>query len=196
MARALIGAVAAAVAMFLLGFIFFATPLHSLAIGGLDDVQAAAVQQALNANLPQTGTYLVPDPDTPQQSVMYGKGGIATVYYNSSGFAASDTTAMIGGFIHMLVVTGLMAAGLYMLARYVQDFSEQVKLLVLGVLGAAVFMRLGEPVWYHHDWGHAIYMFIADSISLIAAGVIILKLLPRGAAAVTAAAPAGATSEL
>jgi hypothetical protein len=40
-------------------------------------------------------------------------------------------------------------------------------------------MRLGEPIWYHHDWGHAIYVFVADSVSLIVAGLIILKLLPR-----------------
>ena len=39
-------------------------------------------------------------------------------------------------------------------------------------------MRLGEPIWYHHDWGNAIYLFIAESLSLIVAGLIILKLLP------------------
>jgi hypothetical protein len=197
MARALLGAVAAAVAMFILGFIFFATPLQSLAVDKLDDSRAAAVQQALNANVQRTGTYFVPDPGTPQQSVMYGTGGVATVHYNSGGFAASDTTSMIGGFVHMLIVTLLMAAGLYGLSRHAAAFADQVKLLVLGVIGAAAFMRLGEPVWYHHDWGYAIYMFLADSISLIAAGIVILKLLPRDVAAAPAATtPAGSTSEL
>jgi hypothetical protein len=196
MVRALIGAVAAAVAMFVIGFIFFATPLHNLAVGKLDDTRAAAVQQSLNANVQRTGTYFVPDSDTPQQSVMYGTGGVATIHYNSGGFAASDTTSMAGGFVHMLIVTLLMAAGLLTLVSYVPDFAVQVKLLVLGSIGAAAFMRLGEPVWYHHDWGHAIYMFVADSISLIVAGIVILKLLPRASSAATASAPAGSTSEL
>jgi hypothetical protein len=196
MARAMLGAVAAAVAMFILGFIFFATPLQNLAVDKLDDTRAAAVQQALNANLQRTGTYFVPDPDTPQQSVMYGTGGVATIHYNSAGFAASDTTSMIGGFVHMLIVTILMAVGLYALSRHAPAFADQIKLLVLGVAGAAVFMRLGEPVWYHHDWGHAIYMFLADAISLIVAGVVILKLLPRDRATATTATPAGSTSEL
>jgi hypothetical protein len=196
MARALVGAVAAAVAMFILGFIFFATPLRNVAIGELDDGQAAAVQQSLNANIQRTGTYYVPDPDTPQQSVMYGKGGVATIHYNSGGFAAADTTSMAGGFVHMLAVTVLMAVGLYTLSRYVPELTEQVKILVLAVVSAAVFMRLGEPVWYHHAWGSAIYMFIADSVSLLVAGTIILKLLPRNVPASSAAAPAGSTSEL
>jgi hypothetical protein len=44
-------------------------------------------------------------------------------------------------------------------------------------------MRLGEPIWFHQDWGHAVYLFIADCVSLIAAGLVILKLLPRNSAA-------------
>ena len=44
--RALIGGVAAAVAMFIIGFIFFATPLYKLGTGSLDNGQAAAVLHA------------------------------------------------------------------------------------------------------------------------------------------------------
>jgi hypothetical protein len=196
MVRALIGALAAAVAMFVIGFIFFATPLENIAVGTLDDARAAAVQQSLNANVQRTGTYFVPDSDTPQQSVMYGTGGVATIHYNSSGFAASDTTSMAGGFLHMLIVALVMAAGLYTLAGYVPDFAVQVKLLVLAVFSATIFVRLGEPIWSHQHWGYAIYMFVADTISLVVAGIVILKLLPRATATATAPAPAGSTSEL
>ena len=179
MTRALIGAAAAAVAMFILGFIFYASPLAKIGTGTLDNAGAAAVQQALAANLPSTGTYSVPSADTPEQTVMYGRGPIATIHYNSRGFPVADPSAMIVGFVHMLIVGLLMAVGLFTLSRYVPQFGEQVRLLVLGTLGAVAFMRLGEPIWYHHDWGHAIYVFVADSVSLIVAGLIILKLLPR-----------------
>ena len=177
--RALIGAVAAAVAMFIVGFIFFATPLNGIGMKSLPDPQAAAVQNALAQNLPETATYAVPSDATAGQTTLYGRGPIATIHYNTSGFAIGDPATMIGGFIYMLVVTLLMAVGLYTASRYIASFTERVRLLVLGTLAGTIFMRLGEPIWFHHDWGHAIYLFIADSVSLIVAGLIILKLLPR-----------------
>jgi hypothetical protein len=187
--RALIGAVAAAVAMFIIGFIFFATPLYKLGTGSLDNNQAAAVQQSLASNIPSTGTYFVPSADTPEQTIMYGRGPVAMVHYNSSGFSVADPGVMIGGFVHMLVAALLLAVALYTLSAYVSRFSDQVRIMVLAVLAVTIFTRLGEPIWYHHDWGHAIYLLIAESLSLIVAGFIILKLLPR-----TRPHPAGTTA--
>ena len=187
--RAIIGAVSAAIAMFILGFIFFATPLQKVSTGTLDNARAAAVQQSLAANIPTTGTYHVPSADTPEQSTMYSKGPIATINYNTGGFSPADPGVMIGGFIHMFIVALLIAVGLYTLSLYVPSFTERVRLLVLGTLGATIFMRLGEPIWYHPDWGHAIYMFVADSITLIVAGLIILKMLPRSLPSRAASTP-------
>ena len=186
--RALIGGAVAAVAMFIIGFIFFATPLYKLGSGSLDNVQAAAVQQTLASNIPKTGTYFVPSGDTPEQTVMYGRGPVATIHYNSGGYSIADPGVMIGGFLHMLVVGLLMAVGLYTVSLYIPGFAERVRLLVLGVVGAAVYMRLGDPIWFHQDWGNAIYLFIVDCVSLIVAGLVILKLLPRQGVAARAAA--------
>jgi hypothetical protein len=86
---------------------------------------------------------------------------------------------MIAGFVHMLAVALLMAAALGALTRHVGSFGEQVRMLVPAVVAATLFTRLGEPSWYHYDWGHAVYLFIADTISLTVAGLIILKLLPK-----------------
>jgi hypothetical protein len=177
--RALIGAVAAAVAMFIIGFIFFATPIYKLGTGTLDNSRAAAVQQSLASNIPETGTYFVPSADTPEQTVMYGRGPVATVHYNASGFSVADPGVMIGGFVHMLIAALLLAVALYTLSAYVSRFSDQVRIMVLAVLAGTVFTRLGQPIWYHHDWTHAIYLLVVESLSLIVAGFIILKLLPR-----------------
>ena len=181
--RALVGSVAAAVALFILGFIFFGSGLQNLAIGDVDDAQAATIQQALAANLPGTGTFSVPDDSTAEQTVMYGQGPIATIHYNSRGFAIGDAGSMIGGFLHTFVVGLLMAAGLLTLSRYVASWGERVRLLLLGAIGAAVFIHLRGPIWFHHDWTYAIYALIADVVSLTVAGLIILKLLPREAVA-------------
>ena len=195
--RALVGAIAAAVVLFILGFIFHASGLQGIATGSLDNPRAAAVQQSLAANLPETGTFQVPSDGTAEQTVMYGQGPIATIHYNTSGFAIGDPGTLLIGFLHMLIVALLMAAGLGAVSRFVPDFGERTRMLVLGVIGATAFIHLREPIWFHHDWTHFIYLFIADTISLLAAGLVILKLLPRthGAAA-PAAAPAEAPTDV
>lgn len=179
MGRAVIGAVAAAIAMFILGFIFFASGLQKTVTGSLEDMPAAAVQQVLAANLPGSGTFVVPDPEaSSSQTVMYGQGPVATIFYNTSGFPAMDSGALLAGFIQMLIVALLMAAALYLLSRHVASFADRVRMLVLAVLAAAIFMRLGDPIWHHHGWAYAIYLFVADTVSLTVAGLVILKLLP------------------
>ncbi|HJQ15765.1 MAG TPA: hypothetical protein VJ859_02085 [Allosphingosinicella sp.] len=193
MLRALIGAVVAAVAMYIIGFLFFATPLAGLGTGRLDDNQAAAVQQALAANVPATGTYYVPDPATRAQSEMFSRGPVAMIGYDMHGFSASDSSMMIGGFVHMLVVALLLALFLHALSRHVRGFGERLKITGIGIAGAAVLMRLGGPIWDHQDWTYAIYVFVADLAMLAAAAVIILKLLPPQPPVAT---PAGATSDL
>ena len=178
MARALIGAVLGAIAMFVIGFIFFATPLAGIAMGSLEDNQAAAVQQVLAANVPATGTYYVPAPDSRAQAEMFARGPIAVIGYNMRGFSPSDSGVMIAGFLHMLVVALLLALFLLSISRYVSSHAERAKITALVLVAAAIFMRLGGPIWDHQDWGFALYQFVADLAMLGAAAAVILKLLP------------------
>jgi hypothetical protein len=192
MGQVLIGSVAAAVAMFIIGMIFYASPLSRLHVGSLENAQAAAVQQALAANAPSTGTYHIPSTATPEQSVMYGQGPIATVHYNTKGYSTADPTSMIGGLVLDFVVALLIGAALIGIDRRVPDFESRARLVVLFALAASAYMHLGEPIWYHHNWGHFIYLFIADAVTLAAGGLIIARwFLPR-----TKAAPAGAPTDV
>lgn len=180
MGRVLIGSAAAAIAMFIIGFIFFATPLDRLHVASLDNGRAAAVQQSLAANLPSTGTYRVPSGDTPEQSVMHGQGPIATVHYNIKGYSTADPTAMIGGLLLDFVVALLIGTALIGIDRRVPDFASRARLVVLFAIAASAFTHLGEPIWYHHDWAHFIYLFVADGLALAAGGLIIARwFLPR-----------------
>lgn len=175
MVRVLIGSIVAAVAMFILGFIFYATPLAGLHVDSLDNAQAATVQQTLAANIPATGTYIVPDPGTSEQTVMYGQGPIATIHYNSGGFATTDAGALIGGLVLDFFTALLIGAGLIGIDRRVPDLASRARLVVLFSAGASAYMHLVEPIMYHHGWGHFIYLFIADFITLSAAGLIIAR---------------------
>ncbi|SMF70116.1 hypothetical protein [Allosphingosinicella indica] len=180
--KVIFGAAAAAIVVFVVGFIFFATPLKGLHVKSLADPNAAALQQSLAANLPETGTYRIPSDNTQAQTVMYGQGPIATVHYNSGGFPTADTGAMIGGLVLDYVAMLLIGLALAAAGERIGDFGTRARIVILFALGASAYMHLGEPIWYHHDWGHFTYLFIADAAALIAGGLVLARwFLPRPA---------------
>lgn len=175
MIRVLLGSIVAAIAMFIVGFIFFATPLAKLGSGSLGNAEAAAIQQSLAANLPSTGTYTVPSTDTPEQSVMYGQGPIATIHFNTAGFAGTDSGALVGGLVLDFVVMLLVGAALLGIDARVPDFPSRARLVVLFAVAAGAYMHLGEPIWLHHDIPHFLYLFVGDVAALIAGGLVIAR---------------------
>jgi hypothetical protein len=187
MIRVIIGAVAAAIAMFIIGFLFFATPLAKLGMANLDDVQAAGVQQAMAANLPRTGTYSIPSMDTQAQTNMFSRGPIATVHYNTDGFAATDPTSLVMGLVLNFLVALLIGAALIGIDRRVGDYGSRARAGVIIALAATAFIRLGEPIYWHHDWGHFLYLLVADGTALAVAAIVVAWFLPREG--VTAEAP-------
>ena len=189
MPRVIIGAVVAAIAMFVIGFIFFGTPLHKLALAGIDDVQAAAVQQAMAANLPRTGTYSVPGLNTEAQTNMFSQGPIATIHYNTGGFAATDAGSLVTGLVLNFIVALLIGTALIGIDRRVPDFGSRARVAVLIAIAATAYVHLGEPIHWHHDWPHFIYVFIADALALSAAGIILAWFLPKSGRVAPADAP-------
>jgi hypothetical protein len=169
------GSFVAAIAMFVTGFIFFATPIGQLAFSGANETQSAAIQAALGANLPQTGTYMVPDPSTQSGTTLYGQGPVATVHYNSKGFPLEDMSAIGYGFAQELLVCILLAGALSTLDRRIPDFASRAKIVVLFSVAASALSNLGNPIWWHHDWSYWIYNFVAESAMLILAGLIIAR---------------------
>lgn len=188
MGRVIIGAVPAALAMFLIGFLFFATPLAGLVSGELDNAAAADVQQVLARNMPRTGTYFVPGGSTPEQTVMYGQGPIATVHYTLGGYPVADATAIAKGLVLDFVVALLIGAALLGIYQRVPDFGSRARAVALVALAASAYTNLGAPIWYHQGWAFHVYAFVADALALIAAGLVLARwFLPS-----TRAAPADA----
>ena len=184
MPRMLIGAVVAAMAMFIIGFIFFATPLSAIGYSSADLTQQATVQQALAANLPHTGTYSIPSPSDAATTNLYSKGPIATIHYNSLGYGVSEPDVLIAGFIHEFVVALLMGFALLGIASSVTDFAVRARVVILFSLAGTIFIHLGEPIWYHHDWRHFIYLMVGDTAMLVGGGLVIARwFLPRPSAA-------------
>jgi len=176
MVRVIVGAIPAAIAMFLLGFVFYATPLARMTTRAVDDVPAAAIQQSLAANLPATGTYVVPEPGkSAAQNSMYGDGPTATIHYNMSGFAQVETTSLITGLLLDFLVALLIGAGLIGIDRRVPDFASRGRLVVFVAVACAAYINLLGPIFYHHGWAHFIYRFFADAATLSVGGLIIAR---------------------
>jgi hypothetical protein len=196
MARTFIGGLVAGLIIFVIGYVFWATPLGEIPYRTAGDAQNAAVQTALAQNLTQTGTgaYIIPADHSAQGAVLYAKGPIATVYFNTAGFSPNDMSMILPGFLVALISGLLIAFGLAAVGGGGRSFAATARLVVLFSLGFTIWEFLGAPIFNHFGWGYWIYTFVAESTSLIVAGLVVARwFLPRSTAA--AAAPAAATEE-
>ncbi len=173
MARTLIGGVAAGVILFLVGALFWASPLSRIAYKGADPVTGATVQTALHQSLSPsgTGTYIIPTPTTAEGTILYGRGPIATIHFNTKGFPANDLHSLLVGFLFAVAAGMLIAFGLVAVGGGGRSFASTARLVVLFTLGFSVWTILAQPVFNHHGWTYWVYTFVAQSIGLIAAGL-------------------------
>lgn len=182
MIQAVIGSLVGAVAMFITGFIFWATPLQNIGFSRASDAQNAAVQLSLAQNLPHTGRYIVPDPGSQVGANGYSKGPIAIVDYNMAGFSAADPASMIGGFVQELVVSLMIGLSLFAIAGRVTDLASRLRVAIGLSAAATVMMTTGDPIWMHGDWRYGLYALIADLAMLSASSFVIVRwFLPRAA---------------
>ena len=182
MIRLIPGAIAGGFAQFLVGFVFWGTPLSRLAFTTTGDAQNAAVQNALAQNLTATGTgtYMVPWPSTSQGTTLFGKGPVATVHFNVGGFPAFDSPSLIGGLVLSIITALLIGVALWGIAGRVATFADRLKLVVLFSLAAVLYLNLGQPVFNHYGWGYFIYLALSNAIGLIVAGAVIARwFLPK-----------------
>lgn len=183
MARTLIGGVFAGAALYLIGFIFWGTPLSQLAFNRLEQPQSAALQQALAEILTTsgTGTYSVPTTGTAIGDMAFARGPVAMIHFNTSGFPIVDGGALGSGFI-LAIVTGLIIAlAMGAVGSRVTDFASRARIAVLFALAATLYTEMGQPIFNHFGPGYWIYLFISDFVGLSVAGLIIARwFLPRG----------------
>jgi len=177
MAKTLLGGVLGGVALYVIGFLFWGTPLSKLAFNSVGEPQAAAVQQALAENLSLTGTgaYIIPSPDTAAGSVLYGKGPVAMIHFNGSGFPVVDSAALGTGFLLALVVGILIALALGSVAGRVTDFASRARLAFSIALIGTLYTEIGQPIFNHFGWGYWVYLWLSDFVGLLVAGLIVAK---------------------
>lgn len=186
MIRTILGGLVGGVILFVAGFIFWGTPLGEIPYSKADEAQNAAVQLALAQNLTPggTGTYIIPAHTSAAGAVLYAQGPIATVHFNTQGYSPDDMSMLLPGFLFALASGLLMAFGLAAVGGGGRRFSEVAKLVVLFSLGMTLWTILALPVFNHFGWGYWIYSFVAESVGLILAGLVIARwFLPAAPAA-------------
>jgi hypothetical protein len=184
MTRMVIGSVLGGIAMWLVGFLFWGTPLSRFALTIADEPANAAIQSALAQHLGSTGTgaYPVPWPGTPAATVLYGQGPTAMVFYNSSGFPVFDSAALIGGLVLAIICALLIGTALYTLSGRVTSFADRVKLVILFALAATLYTDIGQPIYNHMPWSYFIYLWLSNVVALVVAGAVIARwFLPQPA---------------
>ena len=174
MVRTVIGGLVGGFVIYLVGFIFWGTPLGGMAVASVTDAQSAAVQTSLAQNLTErgTGTYVIPSPGTAEGTTLYGQGPIAVVHFNTNGYPATDVNSLVVGLILALLVGILIA---FALAAVRGGFAARARVAVLYALAITVWTILAQPVFNHYGWGYWIYAFIADLIALSLAGIVIAR---------------------
>lgn len=177
MMRTILGGLAGGIAMYIVGFIFWGTPLNNLAITSLDDTKSAAVQQALAAHLSETGTgsYPIPWPVTSATTTLYGRGPVSLVHFNTDGFPVMDSGTLLAGLILSLISALIIAFALRIIAPYVPLFADRAKLVVGFSVAIPLYIALGQPVFNHAPWPYFVYSFICDALGFIAGGLVIAR---------------------
>jgi hypothetical protein len=172
MPKLVIGSLIGAVFMFLIGFLAYGTPLMELGYKSASLEQQLAIQSAMKG-LP-TGTYTIPDGHSPEGMAAYGVGPVAVVQLNSGGFVAYDPAVFAFGYLHMAVAAFLLGLLLWSVRDRVTDIATRMRVVIWASLVAVVFTRL-EPIWFHSDWPNALYVALAEFISLVGAGYILAR---------------------
>lgn len=83
------------------------------------------------------------------------------------------------GFVHTTVSMLLLGLFLWVLRNALPTFASRVMPLLFLAAVAAVWTRLGEPIWWRTDWANALYSAATDFVSLAVGGLIMALFVPR-----------------
>lgn len=182
MTRTLLAALAAAFAMYLFGFAYWAgNPLPYAAWKHTLDDEAAG--RALREHFPESGTYYLPGShhDAETRTRLHERGPVAFVHVTArDGRPVMESAMMAKGFGINLAVAFLLAVMLGKVRSALPGYGQRLAFAALGGLAAAVLVDLGDAVWWYIplEWKlhQALYTF---SVWLVGGAVLAAFIKPR-----------------
>lgn len=191
MGRLVVGSLLAAAALFVWGFLFWATPLSAPLTAHTGETTALA--EALTAALPGSGVYYLPDPSAGEEVFLeaHRAGPIATIYYRQEGAEAMAPGVFLLGYLHMALSALLIGLLLRAAAPALPGYGRRVAFVVVAGVAANVWAHLGQPIWFFHPWGHPLGTAVYGIVAWGLAGLVLARFaVPRAEAAAARAVAA------
>lgn len=186
MKQLLLGSLLAAVALFIWGAIFWMSPIASSVLGHATDDEAAG--RALLESFPESGTYVVPSEKNDESTFtrLHEAGPIATIHVRREGAPAMAPQVFVYGFLHGLLTCFLLGLLMRMALPGLPTYGLRVGFATLAGLTAAVFLELGQVIWWLQPWGLHLLNLIWGATAALIAGLVLAYFLRPAPAAATA----------
>lgn len=179
MQRLVLGSLAAGIAMWLVGFIFWSPLLSWIPLAAIPDGNAALVQQVMAAQLGPvgSGTYAIPSATTTAGTVLQANGPVAIVHFTNHGFPALDSMSLIWGMVLSIACAFAGALAMNMVALDL-GYGERIRLVAFLAIAVAGYADLSQPVFNHAPWGFFVFLFVSHVVTWIAGGAVLARILP------------------
>ena len=173
MKRYVLGSLLAAAAMFVWGAVFWMSPIPmSVMKTSSDD---AALGQALNSYIPETGTYFVPgmSEDHAAMERLHEAGPVAMIHIEREGSPAMDPKVFIKGLIHLFGMALLIGWLLELSANSLGSYGRRVGFVVLLGVTASFTYDLGSTIWWPVAMPWALVGVLYSVVNWTIAGLIL-----------------------
>lgn len=149
--RVLLGGLLGGAVLFVWGFVFWAVlPFPKTYMPTLPN--ALAVAHALDAAIPESGTYVFPprsDASPDAMKAAYARGPVGTIAIHKGGVDMEDPMIFVKGFLHFaacaVIAGGIMSTVLGSLSTY----GARVLFVFRLGLFAGVAIEVGKTIWWY-----------------------------------------------
>ena len=174
MQKLIVGSLVAAVAMFLWGWIYWAS---GFALGAILDRPAddEIAQQALSEAFGESGAYFVPGNMDDEEAFTrrHEAGPLAMVFYHKDGAPVMQPMILIKGFIHYFVTCLLIGWLMTMVLPSLAGYGDKVKFTAAAGFVASFFTNLSDAIWMSAPITYQTFVGIYDITIWIIAGLVL-----------------------
>jgi hypothetical protein len=182
-ARLLVGAVAASLAMFVWGFLFWGVLPWSKSVMRPLPEEAAVIESLKAAPMP-TAVYFYPFPaESAGEEAMkkmdeqHRAGPIVEIRYRAEGAPMMDPATMAKGYLHFLAATFLAGLLLCFTLPAAPGFVRRWGFVFLFGVAAAFFHDFSGPIWFFNPWDFAVLNFGYHVVGWLIGGFILAMIL-------------------
>jgi hypothetical protein len=175
MSKLILGSLLAALAMFVLGAVFWMSPLPYGVFSQTADDQAAG--QALLQHFPESGNYYVPGHynDAAKLESLHSAGPVAFVALHREGGPAMDPKYLGLGFLQYFVVMLLAGSILRRVGSALPTYGSRVWLVTLIGVIVGILGDLALPIWWRAPWPFFVVIAAYGVVSTMVGGLVLSK---------------------